>query len=184
MNRLKISASLVAIIGTLLFLNNHFLQTETWENYNKKGMAAFGKGNFKEAESNFLKALELCKSSPLNSGEPRLYFSLNQLAELYRIHSKFKKAESILLRLLEMDKNQLGPTHPNIAFGLNNLAGIYRSQGRLKEAEVLLKQAIEIIETSFNKDHPLVENLNEHYAHLLHQMGRHSEAENLTYRFP
>ncbi|MBC8283682.1 MAG: tetratricopeptide repeat protein [Nitrospinae bacterium] len=181
MNKIKLVALLVAILGTLLFFKTHFDSSETWENLNKKGLSAYHESRYVEAEKHFLKAVKLAEISSKEGH--RLYFSLNQLAEVYRIQSKFTEAEQVLKQLLESYKKYFGPKHINVALTLNNLAVNYRARGKFEESENLLKQALEILEESFDSNHPLVGNILEHYAHLLHEMGRHSEAERLESRF-
>jgi tetratricopeptide (TPR) repeat protein len=181
MNRTKLVALFVAIVGSALYLHSYFNPVETWESHNKKGMSAFQKSNYIEAEKHFVQALEMAESFSPNDN--RLHFILYQLAENYRIQSKFPEAERVLLRILEIDKKKFGPEHPNVALGLNNLAGNYRLLGKYEEAEALLKRALQILEKSLGKEHPLVGNILEHYAHLLHKMGRSIEAEKLESRF-
>jgi tetratricopeptide (TPR) repeat protein len=181
MVRIKIVALIIAVVGSLLYLQSYLNPPETWESHNKKGVIAFQGSHYEEAEKHFMQALELAEKPPAD--ERRLYFSLGQLAEIYRIQSKFVEAELILKRALAIDEKLFGPRHPNIALNLNNLAVNYRLRGRYDEAEVLLKQALEILEESLGKEHPLVANILEHYAHLLHKMDRSAEAEKLENRF-
>lgn len=181
MNKLKFIALLIAILGTILFFKTQFSQPETWEELNRKGLSAYHESRYEEAEKHFLKAVKLAENS--SEGGHRLYFSLNQLAEVYRIQSKFTEAEQVLKQLLESYKEHFGPKDINVALTLNNLAANSRVRGKLEESEILLKQALEILEESFGSNHPLVGNLLEHYVHLLHKMGRHIEAKKFENRF-
>jgi tetratricopeptide (TPR) repeat protein len=181
MNRIRFVALLVALLGTLLFLNNQFNQPETWESINGKGLSAFHESNYAEAEQHFIKAVKLGKT--FSSDDHRLNFSLNQLAEIYRIQSKFAEAEQVLKQLLESYKIKFGPSHINVALTLNNLAANSRTQGKFEDAEILLKQALKIIENSLGAEHPIVGNLLEHYAHLLRQANRTTEAEEIEKRY-
>ncbi len=181
MSRIRFVALLVAILGTLLFFNNYFNQPETWESVNKKGLAAFQESRYAEAEKYFKKAVKLGETFPPEGY--RLNFSLNQLAEIYRIQSKFAEAEQVLKQLLESYKIRFGPTHINVALTLNNLAANFRVQGEFKKSEILLKQALNILEESLGAEHPVMGNILEHYAHLLHQMNRSAEAENMKKRY-
>ncbi|MZH03204.1 MAG: tetratricopeptide repeat protein [Nitrospinae bacterium] len=181
MTRTKILAFIVAIVGSLFFILSYLNSPETWESHNKKGVKAFHEGHHIEAEKHFVKALELAEDFP--PGDHRLYFSLGQLAEIYRIQSKFSEAEQVIQRTLEVDEEVFGATHPNRALNLNNLAANYRVQGKYPEAEALLKQALKILEDSFGKDHVLVGNILEHYAYLLKKMDRSAEAEKLENRY-
>jgi tetratricopeptide (TPR) repeat protein len=181
MTRIKLVALVVAVVGTLLYVQSYLNPPETWESHNQEGVKAFQESRYAEAEEHFVQALELAESLP--SQDRRLYFSLYQLAEIYRIQFKFVEAERILKRILAVDEKAFGPKHPNVAFALNNLAGNYRMRGKYEEAEALLKQALKILEESLGKEHALVGNILEHYAHLLHKMDRSIEAEKLESLF-
>ncbi|MBT5550212.1 MAG: tetratricopeptide repeat protein [Nitrospina sp.] len=181
MTKTKFVALLVAILGSLLYFYSTLNPTDTWESHNKKGLSAFKESRHAVAEKHFVQALELAEAFPPN--DPRLYFILYQLAEIYRIQSKLPEAEQVLRRILEMDEKKFGPEHPNIALGLNNLAGNSRLRGKYEEAEALLKRALKILEKSLGGEHPLVGNILEHYAHLLHKMDRSAEAKKLERRF-
>lgn len=181
MNKTKLIAIVVAVAGSLLFVHKYLNPPETWESLNGKGVAAFHESRYPEAEKYFVQALEFAEALPPQ--DRHLYFSLGQLAEIYRIQLKFAEAELVLKRVLEVDEKAFGPKHPNVAFGLNNLASNYRVRGKYEEAEALLKRALNILEESMGPEHALVGNILEHYAHLLHKMGRSVEAEKLESRF-
>ncbi len=181
MNKTKLVALFVAVVGTSLYIYSYLNQPETWESYNEKGLYAFQGAHYVAAEKYFVQALELAETFPLN--DRRRYFSLYQLAEVYRIRSKFIEAEPLLKRILEIDKKELGPEHTNVALGLNNLASNYRMRGKYEEAENLLKQALQILERSLGEGNGVVGNILEHYAHLLHKMGRFAEAEQMEIRY-
>lgn len=181
MTRIKIVALFVAVVGSLLYLYSYFNPPETWETHNEKGVSAFRESHYAEAEKHFIEAVALAKMLP--PSDPRLYFSLNQLAEIYRFQSKFVEAEQMLQQILEIYENQFGAQHPNVALTLNNLAANYRVRGKYEESETFLKRALNILEEALGKEHPLVGNILEHYAHLLHKMGHSVDAEKLEKRY-
>jgi len=181
MTRTKRVALIIAVAGSLLYVCSYLNTPETWESHNKKGVKAFEESRYAEAEKHLVQAFELVEKLPLN--DRRLYFSLYQLAEIYRVQSKFAEADRILGRILEIDEKILGAAHPNVAFALNNLAVNDRLRGKYEEAEVLLKRALAILEKSLGKEHVLVGNILEHYAYLLHKMGRSTEAQEMERRF-
>ncbi len=180
MNKTKIIALFVAVFGTLLFLNDYFKPVETWEELNKKGMSAFQESRYLEAEELFTKSSKRAETFPPN--DLRLTFSLNQLAEIYRIQSKYTEAERVLKKLLATYKKQSGSESVDVAMTLNNLAVNYRMNGKNEEAEVVLQQALKILESSMGPEHSLVANFLEHYAYLLKTMGRTEEAEKVKQR--
>jgi Flp pilus assembly protein TadD len=181
MTRTKLIALFVAVAGSLLYFYSYFTSPETWEIHNKKGLSALQNSHYAEAEKHFVQALKLAQT--VSSGDHRLHFSLNQLAEIYRLQSKFAAAESVLKRSLALDEQKFGPRHINVALRLNNLAGNYRLRGKYAEAETLLKRAVKILQESLGTEHPLVGNILEHYAHLLDKMGRFVEARALESRY-
>lgn len=181
MTRTKIFALFVAVAGSLLYLYNVVSPPETWESNNKKGVSSFNESHYIEAEKYFAQALEQAENFPSN--DSRLYFSLSQLAEIYKVQSKFSEAEKMLKRIVKIDEKNFGPGHPNVALALNNLAANYRERGKFEEAETVLKRALNVLKEALGPEHPLIANLLEHYAHLLHQMNRPAEAQKLEKRY-
>jgi tetratricopeptide (TPR) repeat protein len=177
----KLVAIFVAVAGSLLYLNSYFSQPETWEGHNNKALSAFRESHYAEAEKHFVQALKLAET--FYDDDHRLSFSLNQLAEIYQVQSKFVEAGRVLKRSLAIDEKKFGPKHLNVALRLNNLAGNYRMRGNYEEAESLLKRALKILEESLGKEHSLVANILEHYAYLLQKMGKPVEAQSLERRY-
>ena len=164
----------------MLFLKSYLKEAESWDNLNQKGVSAFKESRYTEAEKYFVRAVDVAEN--FSQDDLRINFSLNQLAEIYRIQSKYIEAEQVLKQLLEIYKKQSGPEHINVALTLNNLAVNLRMQEKYEEAETSLKEAIEILEKSLGHDHSLVSGLLAHYAYLLDKMGRKTEAESVTKR--
>jgi len=180
MNKTKIIALLIAILGTVLFLNSYLKETEGWESLNQKGVTAFKESRYAEAEKYFVQAVDLAEK--FSEKDLRINFSLNQLAEIYRIQSKYNKAEQVLRKLLDVYKKQLGTEHVNVALTLNNLAVNFRMQKKYEEAETALKEAIQILGKSLGPDHSLVEGLLQHYAFLLNIMGHAEDLKKINKR--
>jgi tetratricopeptide (TPR) repeat protein len=180
MNNTKIIALLIAILGTMLFLKNYLKEAESWESLNQSGVKAFKESRYTEAEKYFVRAADLAEK--FSQEDLRINFSLNQLAEIYRIQSKYNDAEQVLKRLLNIYKQKLGTEHINVALTLNNLAVNFRMQKKYEEAETVLKEAIKILEKSLGPNHSLVSGLLAHYSYLLDTMGRKTEAESIAKR--
>lgn len=66
----------------------------------------------------------------LNSGEnhPAVAATLNNLAVLYGKRGKYKDAEPLCKRALEIREKVLGRDHPDVAKQLNNLALLCQNQ--------------------------------------------------------
>ena len=113
MTRMKLVVYITAFLGTVLYAYNYLNPPQTWEVENKKAITAFHKSQFDEAEKHFVQALKLAETFSVK--DPRLYFSLGQLAEFYRIQSMFLKAEKVLHHTLVIDDKVFGPKHYNKA---------------------------------------------------------------------
>uniref|UniRef100_A0A8C9TXH4 Kinesin light chain n=1 Tax=Scleropages formosus TaxID=113540 RepID=A0A8C9TXH4_SCLFO len=68
--------------------------------------------------------------------------TLNNLAVLYGKRGKYKEAEPLCKRALEIREKVLGKYHPDVAKQLNNLATCYLKQGKYKDAESLYKEIL------------------------------------------
>jgi tetratricopeptide (TPR) repeat protein len=96
--------------------------------------------------------------------------------------ARFKEAESLMRRALEIDEKSFGKDHPNASSDLNNLAALYQATNRLAEAEPLIRRALEIDEKSLGKNHPKVAIRLNNLAQLLQDTNRLKEAESLMRR--
>ena len=59
--------------------------------------------------------------------------TLNNLAVLYGKRGKYKEAEPLCKRALEIREKVLGKDHPDVAKQLNNLALLCQNQGKYEE---------------------------------------------------
>merc|ERR1712088_837827 len=78
----------------------------------------------------------------LGENHPAVAATLNNLAVLYGKRGKYKDAEPLCKRALEIREKVLGSDHPNVAKTKNNLASAYLKQGKYSEAELLYKQVL------------------------------------------
>ena len=140
---------------------------------NNLGTLYFAQGRYKEAETLFLKSLQLTKLF-LEKDNPQLEMAwgdwaitLNNLAMLYYEQGRYSDAEPLHKKCLKLHR-LLGNDHPLVATSLNNLAMLYSAQGRYTEAEPLYLQALEIRKQKLGDEHPYVatslNNLATHYA--------------------
>ena len=67
---------------------------------------------------------------------------------------RFREAEPLYRRSLEIREKTLGPNHMEIGNSLNNWARMYLNSGQTDKAEPLLVRALEIFKTALPPDHP------------------------------
>ncbi len=108
--------------------------------------------------------------------------SLDYLARLYYFQGRYREAEPLYLRALQIQEQQLGAEHSDTTSSLNNLAALYRSQGRYGEAEPLFLRALQIWEHQLGADHPDTATSLNDLALLYESQGRYGEAEPLFLR--
>uniref|UniRef100_A0A673W2R6 Kinesin light chain n=1 Tax=Salmo trutta TaxID=8032 RepID=A0A673W2R6_SALTR len=82
------------------------------------------------------------KEKTLGKDHPAVAATLNNLAVLYGKRGKYKEAEPLCKRALEIREKVLGKYHPDVAKQLNNLATCYLKQGKFKDAESLYKEIL------------------------------------------
>ncbi len=128
----------------------------------------------------FQDALQYCDKLTNLAGNDSLIISSMDL--VYYENAKYKEAEHLMQRALEIDEASLGKDHPDVARDLNNLAALYQDTNRLKEAEPLMQRALKIDEAFFGKDHPNVAIRLNNLALLYKATNRLKEAEPLMQR--
>ena len=176
MTKTKAVALFVLVVGTSLYLKTVlYPPVPPWEEAHQAGLTAYRNKNYLDAENQFQTALK--EAEKLSTDDWRLTQTLSNLAEIYRIQSKYSQATLYFRRLLEINEESFGPDHPNVAAHLNNLAGNYRAQGKLVEAEPLYKRSLDIWEKNLGPDNSLVLFALKNYVDLLREMGRDAEIE-------
>ena len=168
------------LLGILCLASFAVAQETAWEKYIKAGEEAYRRGQYVEAQKQFLAALK--EAERFGNLDPRLATSLNDLAEVHRKQGQYAKAEPLFRRSLAMQENALGPEHPNVALSLNNLAALYYAQGEYAEAEPLLQRSLAIREKALGPQHPDVAQSLNNLAVLYLAQGEYGEAERLARR--
>jgi len=149
-------------------------QFALWQSHITLGLAAYGEGDYTQAEEQFAAALTVAEA--FGPKDSRLATSLNNLAALYHAQGHYAEAEPLYKRSLAIREKTLGPEHPDVATSLNNLAGIYKVQGHYAEAEPLYQRSLAIYEKALGPEHPDVATSLENYAYLLRATGRSADA--------
>jgi len=176
MTKTKVVALFVLVVGSLFYLKTVLYPTAPpWEMAHQAGLTAYANKTYPEAEKQFLIALKEAEKFPTDDW--RLTQTLSNMAEIYRIQSKYSQATPYFRRLVEISEESLGPDHPNVAAHLNNLARNFRVQGMLVEAEPLYKRSLDIWEKNLEPDNSLVLFALKNYVALLKEMGRDAEVE-------
>jgi tetratricopeptide (TPR) repeat protein len=93
-------------------------------------------GRYSDAEKQFQEALANCDPTPC----PELPTILNGLGSLYYELGRYREAEPLLLRAVELLKQPEADTRL-LAAALGNLAAVYRIRGRFADAKPLYEQA-------------------------------------------
>lgn len=158
----------------------------TWKKYSDAGSEAFKEKRFDDAEKYFEMAVK--ESEQFGFDDDRLATSLNDLANTYNANyhdettrvAKFKDAERLYKRALQIREKLLGPNHLEVAQTLSDLAAW--CQKGLKDSEPLNKRALEIREKALGPEHSDVAQSLYQLAEVLNHKERKSEAEPLYKR--
>ena len=147
----------------------------------KWGDAARNAGLYTESQTVLEQCLEI-RERLLPKDDLDLAKTLNNLAVLYKMQGKHKKAELLFKRSLGIVEKALGNDHPDVATILNNFSDLYRSQGKNKDAETLNQRSLDIIEKKLGKDHLLAASSRNNLANLYVSQEKYEEAEPLFQR--
>jgi len=101
------------------------------------------------------------------------------LGKTYRGLGQYAKAETALVRSVDLCRSHLPPDDPDLATSLNDLATVYHSMDRLDEAEPLLREALRIREKRLGRRNPQTAETEENLAELLQSRGQMDEADSL-----
>ncbi len=105
--------------------------------------------------------------------------TLNNLAVLYGKRGKYRDAEPLCKRALEIREKVLGSDHPDVAKQLNNLALLCQNQGKYEEVERYYQRALDIYESKLGQDDPNVAKTKNNLASAYLKQGKYGEAESL-----
>ena len=93
--------------------------------------------------------------------------------------NRFKEAETLCKRALEIREKCLGPVHPDVAKQLNNLALLCQNQGKYDEVESYYKRGIEIYTKTLGIDDPNVAKTKNNLASAYLKQQKYKEAEQI-----
>ena len=93
--------------------------------------------------------------------------------------NKFKEAEVLCKRALDIREKCLGAFHPDVAKQLNNLALLCQNQGKYDDVESYYKRAIEIYQKTLGIDDPNVSKTKNNLASAYLKQQKYKEAEQI-----
>lgn len=127
--------------------------TETAKVLNNLGWIHDLMGHVKEAEENYLKALEI-KILDQGAHSADLIPTLENLVTLYISQKENEKAKTFLNKLITVVETLNDPYKMRKSVYLCNLAEIEESEGVFNRAEWYYQQAIGFLEANYSCDHP------------------------------
>jgi tetratricopeptide (TPR) repeat protein len=134
------------------------------------------KGRYREAEEDFLKALDTCRKV-LGEDHPDTATSWTNLAYVLSVQGRYKETEEIYRKALAMRRKALGEAHPATALSCSNVAFNLNDQGRYPEAEKFSREALEICLEVLGTEHPYTALSYNNLAANVANQGRYREAE-------
>ena len=105
-------------------------------------------GDYTLAESNFLQALNICKSTG-KKDHPTYVACLQNLGDLYGDMGEHSQAEAYLVEALKIYRSKYGDKHEKTAKCLNNMGSLYRMMGNYAKAESYCLEATQTIKDIF-----------------------------------
>jgi tetratricopeptide (TPR) repeat protein len=107
---------------------------------------------------------------------------LFNVGNCFQISGKYKEAERMQRRALEMMEKVLGQEHPDTLSSMNSLAVVLRRQGKYEEAERMHRRALELRERVLGQEHKSTLRSMNNLAVALHSQGKYEEAERMHRR--
>jgi tetratricopeptide (TPR) repeat protein len=163
-----------------------------WRSLVEEGNEAYSKKRYTEAELKFAAALRMAETAAQDFAgldaeakdevQQNLAKSLNNMAALYHTQGKYKMAEDLYNRCLDLKIKLFGEDHLDVALVLHNLAAVHSAKARWSLAEPLYKRALEIRERVLGAEHPDLAGVLSNYALMLRKSKRDQEAEQFENR--
>jgi hypothetical protein len=136
-------------------------------------------GLYSEARQQMEPALELRRRVLGETHRDTLY-TMNNLAQLYRLQGKYAQAEPLFDTVLEVRRRVLGEEHRDTLEAMNNLAALYRLQAKYAQAEPLYTKVLEVRRRVLGEEHPSTLTTMNNLALLLETyQGKYAQAEPL-----
>jgi tetratricopeptide (TPR) repeat protein len=127
MNRLALHMIAVCCLSSFENLMAGDRSTE-WDEANRRASELQRAGKFAEARTIFESALRSAES--FDSGDDRLYTSLNNLASVYQDLGRYSDAQKLYRHAIALIEKQSGPKDVALANPLRNLMSLYAENGQ------------------------------------------------------
>lgn len=162
---------------------------ERWKSLIEQGNQAYSQRRYAAAEASFGEALKEAESWPTQGAgtmqeelDSRLTKSLNNLAALYHSQGKYRMAEDLYQKALEIKRRLYPEENEEVALALQNLAILYSAKRDYPQAEAFFLQALQIREKVLPPNHADLARTLQSYALLLNKLERKDEAQVLEMR--
>ncbi|MCB0842082.1 MAG: CHAT domain-containing protein, partial [Bacteroidetes bacterium] len=150
--------------------------------YNHLGLAYFHSGNYYQAETYYLKAIEALNQQsipPLNQSRGRNYMNLGNV---YLNLGDFDQAESYYREAIYIFQQLYGPNHDGVAIGYFNLSHILAENSEIEKALGQCEKALEIFQEMYGAKHERIALVKQNLGHLYGRLGNEKLAENYHFQ--
>jgi non-specific serine/threonine protein kinase/serine/threonine-protein kinase len=103
--------------------------------------------------------------------------SMSELAETYRMQSRWKDAERLAQATVEGQQRLLGPRHRATLASMHTLADVYRMQGEYERSETVFVEVVRGLRETVGDQHVTTANALANLADLYFDLGRYDESE-------
>ena len=144
----------------------------------KMAWYAWQRGLIEDAISGALNSLSI-RAKWLGEENHDSVSSMGMLALANAAAGRFKGAEELQVKVMEITKRVLGEEHPNTLTSMSNLAATYRDQGRYEDAKELQVKVMEITKRVLGEEHPNTLTSMGNLALTYRGQGRYEDAKEL-----
>jgi tetratricopeptide (TPR) repeat protein len=138
------------------------------------GIVQYHRNNTRQAEKSFNEALEIVRTSNVPFDTSVL---LNNLGAVYLQQHKFKLAEDILKRALQIKEADKSMVDRDLTAELNMLGSVYMATGNFGEAEKQYRRSLKILESRPSDFGPAIARVLHSLSKAYSNLNRQSESE-------
>jgi len=142
-----------------------------------KGMDSFRRGDYRGAESDFRRSLEI-RRLVFGADHDLVAVSLVNLAKAIQAQGRRAEAADLYRQALEIQRSSLGESHRNTAITMKSLASVLEASGDAEQARDLAAAAVRVFRDS-SEPAWRVADAESVLGICLARLGRHAEAEDL-----
>lgn len=162
---------------------------QRWKSLIEEGNHAYAERRYTAAEAAFNNALKEAEAWPTRGAgklqdelDSRLTKSLNNMAALYHAQGKYRMAEELYIKALDIKQRLYGQDNDETAVALLNLATLFSAKRDYPQAEAYFIRTLQIREKVLGPNHPDLAKTLQKYALLLGKLGRSDEAGTMESR--